>query len=189
MFKIGCRRSCARWWPSGCARLTTPRPHWPPTLARTLRSTNCAESMIEICRHHTRSVKHRRNGQMTLRWCAAGMIQAGNRFRRVNGHLHLQALRTALERQVAAENVTGTTTIAPATPPDDHRPPPKIHEDRDILRGSPRAGFVSLRRLIPLPAPHHEFKCPGREKPDPRGVGRVYTKPLRLRLRNSPAIP
>jgi hypothetical protein len=42
---------------------------------------------------------------MALRWCAAGMVQAGTQFRRVNGHLHLRALRTALERHVAAGNV------------------------------------------------------------------------------------
>jgi putative transposase len=41
------------------------------------------------------------DGQMALRWCAAGMIEAGKQFRRVNGHLHLPALRAALEREVA----------------------------------------------------------------------------------------
>ena len=29
---------------------------------------------------------------MALRWCAAGMVEAGKQFRRVNGHLHLAAL-------------------------------------------------------------------------------------------------
>jgi putative transposase len=33
------------------------------------------------------------------------MAEAGKQFRRVNGHLHLRVLRTALERQVAADNV------------------------------------------------------------------------------------
>jgi putative transposase len=42
---------------------------------------------------------------MALRWCAAGMVEAGKQFRRVNGHLHLPALRVALEREIAAENV------------------------------------------------------------------------------------
>jgi transposase-like protein len=77
----------------------------PPTLARTLRSTNCVESMIEICRDHSRNVKRWRDGQMALRWCAAGMVEAGTQFRRVNGHLHLRALRTALQQHVATENV------------------------------------------------------------------------------------
>jgi len=69
----------------------------PPTLARTLRSTNPVESMIEICREHSKNVKQWRNGQMALRWCAAGMLEAGHQFRRVNGHLHLARLRAALE--------------------------------------------------------------------------------------------
>jgi len=85
--------------------LTVLRLGVPPTLARTLRSTNAVESMISICRDHARNVKHWRDGQMALRWCAAGMIEASKQFRRVNGHLHLAALRTSLERHVAAETV------------------------------------------------------------------------------------
>jgi len=69
----------------------------PPTLARTLRSTNPIESMIEICREHSKNVKRWRDGTMALRWCAAGMLEAGHQFRRVNGHLHLPKLRGALE--------------------------------------------------------------------------------------------
>ena len=38
---------------------------------------------------------------MALRWCAAGMAEASKQFRRVNGHRHLPALRTALEDQFA----------------------------------------------------------------------------------------
>jgi putative transposase len=86
--------------------LTVLRLGVPPTLARTLRSTNSIESMIEICREHSRNVKRWRDGQMALRWCAAGMAEAGKQFRRVNGHLHLRTLRAALERHVAAENAT-----------------------------------------------------------------------------------
>jgi transposase-like protein len=69
----------------------------PPTLARTLHSTNPIESMIEICREHSKNVKRWRDGTMALRWCAAGMLEAGHQFRRVNGHLHLPKLRAALE--------------------------------------------------------------------------------------------
>lgn len=81
--------------------LTVLRLGVPPTLARTLRSTNCIESMISVCREHAGNVKRWRDGQMALRWCAAGMVEAGKQFRRVNGHLHLPALRAALEREVA----------------------------------------------------------------------------------------
>jgi len=85
--------------------LTVLRLDVPPTLARTLRSTNAVESMIGICRDHSRNVKRWRDAQMALRWCAAGMLEASKQFRRVNGHLHLPTLRAALERHVAAETV------------------------------------------------------------------------------------
>ncbi len=52
--------------------LTVLRLGVPPTLARTLRSTNAIESMISICRAHSANVKRWRDGQMALRWCAAG---------------------------------------------------------------------------------------------------------------------
>jgi transposase-like protein len=88
--------------------LTVLRLGVPPTLARTLRSTNAIESMISICRDHARNVKRWRDGQMALRWCAAGMVEASRQFRRVNGHLHLPALRSALARHVGADTVTDT---------------------------------------------------------------------------------
>jgi hypothetical protein len=67
--------------------LTVLRLNVAPTLARTLRSTNCIE--FSVCREHAGNVKRWRDGQMALRWCAAGMIEAGKQFRRVNGPLHL----------------------------------------------------------------------------------------------------
>jgi putative transposase len=78
----------------------------PPTLARTLRSTNSIESMIEICRDHAANVKRWQDGQMVLRWIAAGMGEARRQFRRVNGHLHLPALRAALDQTIAAVTPT-----------------------------------------------------------------------------------
>jgi transposase-like protein len=86
--------------------LTVTRLGVPPTLARTLRSTNAVESMIEICRDHSTNVKRWRDGQMAMRWCAAGMLEASKQFRRVNGFLHLPALRDALDRHV-------TRTVTP----------------------------------------------------------------------------
>jgi putative transposase len=71
--------------------LTVLRLNVPPTLARTLRSTNPIESMISICRDHSCNVKRRRDGQMAMRWCAAGMVETGKQFRQVNGHLHLRS--------------------------------------------------------------------------------------------------
>jgi hypothetical protein len=80
--------------------LTVTRLGVPPTLARTLRSTNAIESMIEIGRDHSANVKRWQDGQMALRWCAAGVLEAKKQFRRVNGYLHLPALRAALDAHV-----------------------------------------------------------------------------------------
>jgi putative transposase len=59
--------------------------------------------MIEICREHSKNVKRWRDGTIALRWCAAGMAEAGKQFRRVNGHL--PKLRAALDA-CFTENVT-----------------------------------------------------------------------------------
>jgi len=86
--------------------LTVRRLNLPPTLARTFRSTNAIESMISICRTHASNVKRWRDGQMAMRWCAAGMVEAGKQFRRVNGHLHLRSLRDTLNRITEPVGVT-----------------------------------------------------------------------------------
>ena len=86
---------------------TVARLRVPPTLARTLRSTN-VESMIEIYRDHSANVKRWESGTMAIRWCAAGLVEAKKQFRRVNGHLHLRALRAALDEH------TRVTVTAPA---------------------------------------------------------------------------
>jgi hypothetical protein len=64
------------------------------------------ESMIEICRDHSRNVKRWQDGKMALRWCAAGMDEARRQFRRVNGHLHMKSLRAALNGHVSASDTT-----------------------------------------------------------------------------------
>lgn len=81
--------------------LTVVRLGLPPILRSTLRSTNAIESMIEICRDHSSNVKRWRDGEMVLRWCAAGMGEAAKQFRRVKGFLHLPALRATLDAQTA----------------------------------------------------------------------------------------
>jgi transposase-like protein len=69
--------------------LTIARLGVPPTLARTLLSTNPIESMIEICRDHSRNAKRWQDGTMALRWCAAGMLEAKKQFHRVIGRKHV----------------------------------------------------------------------------------------------------
>ena len=71
---------------------------------------------------------------MKKRWIAAGMLEASKQFRRVNGHLHLAALRASLARHVGDETVgaelqhSGRERGLMLT-----GPPPKFHGTRDIL--------------------------------------------------------
>lgn len=70
--------------------------------------------MISICHDHSSNVKRWRDGTMALRWCAAGMVEAGKRFRRVNGHMHLRSLRATLERVTQPVGTTSHTERAEA---------------------------------------------------------------------------
>jgi transposase-like protein len=81
------------------------------SLLKTVMSTNPMESMIEIVRDHARNVKHWQNGDMRLRWAAAGMLAASTQFRRVKGYRQLPALAAALKRET---NPTEEATIVQA---------------------------------------------------------------------------
>jgi len=63
------------------------------------------ESKLSICREDAKNVKRWRDGTMALRWCAAGVVETGRQFRRVNGHLHLP-LHAALVGHVGTGNVS-----------------------------------------------------------------------------------
>jgi len=71
------------------------------SLLKTVFSTNPVESMIEIVREHASNVKRWRDGEMALRWAAAGMEAARSQFRRVKGYRQLPQLAVALERATA----------------------------------------------------------------------------------------
>jgi transposase-like protein len=66
-------------------------------LRRTLHATNPCESMIAVVRQTSRNVKRWHNGDMCLRWTAAGMLQAQRQFQRITGYRQLAQLAIALE--------------------------------------------------------------------------------------------
>lgn len=74
------------------------------SLLKTVMSTNPVESMIEIVRAHAHNVKRWRDGDMRLRWAAAGMLAASTQFRRVKGYRQLPKLAAALRHAVGADN-------------------------------------------------------------------------------------
>ncbi|HEY4896950.1 MAG TPA: IS256 family transposase [Solirubrobacteraceae bacterium] len=78
-------------------------------LKTTLQSTNPIESMIGTVRHTSRNVKHWQNGDMCLRWTAAGMLQAETQFRRIIGYQDLAKLAIAVERDLASRRAPAHT--------------------------------------------------------------------------------
>lgn len=69
-------------------------------LKKTLASTNPCESMIECVRRSSRNVKCWQNGEMCLRWTAAGMLEAEQQFQRIIGYQDLAKLAARVEREV-----------------------------------------------------------------------------------------
>ena len=69
----------------------------PGALRRTLATTNPIESAISVTRRVTARVTRWRDGEMRRRWCAAGLLRAESKFRRVKGHRAMTALLKALE--------------------------------------------------------------------------------------------
>jgi putative transposase len=84
------------------------------TLARTLTTSNPIESMISIARTTNRNVTHWRDGQMVLRWTAAGMINAERSFRRVKGYKQMPHLVAALHRHTHPNTAHRPETVGAA---------------------------------------------------------------------------
>jgi len=57
--------------------------------------------MISVVRTTQRNVKRWRDGEMALRWTAAGMLEAERQFRKVIGYRDLGKLAIAVELEVA----------------------------------------------------------------------------------------
>jgi len=81
------------------------------------------------------------SGNMALRWCAAGMIEAKGQFRRVNGHLHLAALRAALDGMSPTRMSEPPVMMRRSTQPDQQRAAAEVlrnsgHPRRDLLDGA-----------------------------------------------------
>ena len=69
--------------------LTVNRLGLPVKLRRPLACTNSIENMMGTVRRVCRNVKRWRNAAMTLRWTAAGMMEAAKGFRRLKAYKQL----------------------------------------------------------------------------------------------------
>ncbi len=65
--------------------LTVIRLGLPPELRRSLACTNIVENALGTGRQVSSKLRRWRNGEMALRWTAAGMLKAQKTFRRAQG--------------------------------------------------------------------------------------------------------
>ncbi len=73
--------------------------------------------MIDTVKRTSRNVKRWQNGDMCLRWTAAGMLEAERQFRRVIGYPKLPALAVAVERDIAHHTIIDTPAPEVAASP------------------------------------------------------------------------
>lgn len=78
--------------------LTVHRLKLPGLLRQTLSSTNAMESANSGCMGVIRRVCNFKNGAMTLRYAAAGFLEAERGFRRIKGYRQIPILQNALTR-------------------------------------------------------------------------------------------
>ena len=83
----------------------------------------------------SRNVKHWQNGDMCLRWTAAGMLEAERQFRKIIGYRHLARLAVAVEADVTSQRAADPPTLTPPSPPRDR--PGRYARDHQLITGPP----------------------------------------------------
>jgi transposase-like protein len=76
------------------------------TLYRKLRSTNAIENLNSGIANYAKNVKRWQGGSMVVRWASAAIVEAGKKFRRVQGWRDIEKLVRALTLFEAKEEAT-----------------------------------------------------------------------------------
>ena len=84
---------------------TINRLNLPPSLRRSLATTNIIESPNSGVRMKTRRVSNWQGGSMVLRWAASGFLATEKNFRRLMGYGDLWILAAALDRHIDKEGL------------------------------------------------------------------------------------
>ena len=77
-------------------------------LGRSLKTTNCLESINALVEERCAKVDHWKNSSQRQRWLATALIDIEPRLRKVIGYRHLPKLREALKRELKIEAKTST---------------------------------------------------------------------------------
>jgi putative transposase len=79
-------------------------------LGRSLKTTNCLESVNALVEERCAKVDHWKNSSQRQRWLATALVDIEPRLRKVMGCRHLPKLREALKRELKIEEKKSTTS-------------------------------------------------------------------------------
>ena len=81
-------------------------------LGRSLKTTNCLESVNALVEERCAKVDHWQNSSQRHRWLATALLDIEPRLRKVMGYRHLPQLRAALKRELKIETTTSKKKAA-----------------------------------------------------------------------------
>ena len=81
-------------------------------LGRSLKTTNCLESVNALVEERCAKVDHWQNSSQRHRWLATALLDIEPRLRTVMGYRHLPALRAALKRELKIDTTTSKKNAA-----------------------------------------------------------------------------
>ena len=81
-------------------------------LGRSLKTTNCLESINALVEERCAKVDHWQNSSQRHRWLATALLDIEPRLRKVMGYRHLPTLRIALKRDLKINTTTSKRKAA-----------------------------------------------------------------------------
>ncbi len=75
-------------------------------LGRSLKTTNCLESVNALVEERCAKIDHWKNSSQRHRWLATALADIEPRLRKVMGYRHLPKLREALKQELKIETTT-----------------------------------------------------------------------------------
>ena len=81
-------------------------------LGRSLKTTNCLESINALVEERCAKVDHWQNSSQRHRWLATALLDIEPRLRKVMGYRHLPTLRAALKRELKIDTTTSKKQAA-----------------------------------------------------------------------------
>ena len=81
-------------------------------LGRSLKTTNCLESVNALVEERCAKVDHWQNSRQRHRWLATALVDIEPRLRKVMGDRHLPTLRAALKRELKIDTTTSKKKAA-----------------------------------------------------------------------------